>query len=182
MVRQWVEEGERRNPETKLVLYERRVPADVLPKYSKAVTEMVNTAPMDELEHGEEVITPEYAEERYSRLAMFGGGVHSYHTSEADGAISGLTEVVHFPFEPDRVRQAFTGVGTAYRGRGIGKWIKAAMLLYVIDHYPQATWVVTDNAGSNEPMLAINGKLGFRPHRNQVTYQISRDRLDGFQG
>ena len=182
MVRAWLDEGEQRNPDTKLVLCEQRVPPEVLPEYTRALTEMINTAPMEELEHGAEVYTPKIADERYSRIEMFGGGVHAYYTRERDGAISGLTEAIYFPFEVDRIRQGFTGVGTQYRDRGLGKWIKAAMLLYLRDRHPQTTWVMTGNAGSNEPMLAINHKIGFRPHRNTVTYQISRDKLAAVLG
>ncbi|MEO8745421.1 MAG: hypothetical protein ABI334_10700 [Candidatus Dormiibacterota bacterium] len=178
MVRKWVEEGAQRNPRTELVLYENRVPADVLPEYARALTEMVNTAPMEELEHGAEVFTPESAEDFFSRIAVLGGVVHTYIAREADGAIAGLTTILFIPFEVDRIQQAFTGVGTDYRGRGLGKWAKASMLLYVVDRYPQTRWVVTGNAGSNEPMLGINHKLGFRPYRESVVYQLTRKRLD----
>jgi hypothetical protein len=37
--------------------------------------------------------------------------------------------------------------------------------------------VVTENAGSNAPMLAINKKLGFKQYRAETEYQISRDTL-----
>jgi hypothetical protein len=37
--------------------------------------------------------------------------------------------------------------------------------------------VVTDNAGSNAPMLKINRMMGFKPYRTGTDYQITRDRL-----
>ena len=43
--------------------------------------------------------------------------------------------------------------------------------------YPMAEWVVTDNAGSNAPMLAINMKMGFKQYRVGTEYQVSRDAL-----
>ena len=178
MVKQWVQEGERRNPDTKLILYEDRVPAEVLPEFCRALTAMVDTAPVEDLDHGGEVFTPETEEERVSQLALMKGVRHTYITKESGGAISGITDVVYMPYEGDRIRQGFTGVGTAYRGRGLGKWVKAAMLQYLLGKYPDTRWVMTGNAKSNDPMLAINYKLGFRLHRENVTYQISKEKLE----
>jgi RimJ/RimL family protein N-acetyltransferase len=75
------------------------------------------------------------------------------------------------------VHQGFTGVRTDGRGRGLGKWLKAAMLLHVCEVYPNLEWVVTENAGSNAPMLAINTRMGFRLYKAGTEYQITRDRL-----
>ncbi|HEV2032665.1 MAG TPA: hypothetical protein VGU71_00435 [Candidatus Dormibacteraeota bacterium] len=178
MVGQWVQEGERRNPDTKLILYEDRVPAEVLPEFCRALTEMVNTAPVEDLDHGGEVFTPETEEERVSELALMNGVRQTYITREPGGAISGVTDVVYLPYEGDRIRQGFTGVGMAYRGRGLGKWLKAAMLQYLRGKYPDTKWVMTGNAHSNDPMLGINHKLGFRLHRENITYQISKEKLE----
>lgn len=178
MLGQWVQEGEQRNPDTKLILYENRVPAEVLPEYCRDLTEMVNMAPLEDLDHGGEVITPETAEEHFSQLTVIKGVTHTYLTKEPGGAISGITGIVHVPYEGNRIRQGFTGVGMAYRGRGLGKWVKAAMLQYVLGKYPDTKWVMTGNANSNQPMLGINHKLGFRLHRESVTYQISKEKLE----
>ncbi len=178
MVGRWVQEGERRNPGTNLILYENRVPAGVLPEFCRALTEMVNTAPLEDLDHGGEVFTPETAEDHFSQLAAKNGVMHTYVTEEPGGAISGITDVIYMPFEGNRLRQGFTGVGIGFRGRGIGKWLKAAMLQYALRKYPDTAWVVTGNAHSNEPMLGINHKLGFRLHRTSITYQISKEKLE----
>jgi GNAT superfamily N-acetyltransferase len=68
-------------------------------------------------------------------------------------------------------------VRAAARGRGLGKWLKAKMLLHMREVYPAADWVATDNAGSNAPMLAINKKLGFKQYRTASEYQMTRDEL-----
>jgi hypothetical protein len=60
----------------------------------------------------------------------------------------------------------------------LGKWIKAAMLLRIRELHPDVQWIATENAGSNEPMLAINHKLGFKQHRVGTAYQMTRERLE----
>jgi len=37
--------------------------------------------------------------------------------------------------------------------------------------------VITGNAASNDPMLAINKKMGFKEHRAGNEYQISLEKL-----
>jgi hypothetical protein len=130
------------------------------------------------MEHGEIVVTPETMLEQYAWMETRQASHHVYLTREPDGEISGITDIAFSPLEPDRVSQRFTGVRLTARSRGLGKWLKAAMLEYVRATYPQAEWVTTGNANSNEPMLGINHKLGFRQYRANTTYQISREALE----
>jgi hypothetical protein len=52
------------------------------------------------------------------------------------------------------------------------------MLLRLRELRPDVQWIATENAGSNEPMLAINHKLGFKQHRVGTAYQMTRERLE----
>jgi GNAT superfamily N-acetyltransferase len=113
----------------------------------------------------------------YERMELTGEVQHTVITREPDGVISGITDTVWAPYRRAIIHQAFTGVRPDARGRGLGKWIKAAMLLHLRDLYPEARWVATDNAGSNAPMLKINRALGFKPYRHETDYQITRDEL-----
>jgi RimJ/RimL family protein N-acetyltransferase len=81
------------------------------------------------------------------------------------------------PWRPAMIEQQFTGVLPFARGRGLAKWIKAAMLAHIHELYPEVRWVSTGNAGSNAPMLAINKRLGFKEFRVGSEYQISRDKV-----
>ena len=177
MVDEWVEEGRDRAPESELVFYEQGVPVEDRPAVAPAMGEMLNLMPFDDLEHGEIVVTPETMAESYARWADTDTVHHMYLTREPDGTISGITDITYIPSMPDRVAQRFTGVRTAYRGRGLGKLLKAAMLQYVRDTYPEAKWVTTGNADSNAPMLAINRRLGFKTYRGGSSYQMSREAL-----
>ena len=81
------------------------------------------------------------------------------------------------PHEEGHAWQLFTGVDPSARGRGLGKWVKAAMLLRLHELHPELVHVTTDNAGSNAAMLGINVRLGFKPFREETSYQIGREEL-----
>lgn len=68
-----------------------------------------------------------------------------------------------------------TGVFPAYRKRGLGRWLKAAMLDAVLRERPQVRLVRTSNADSNTAMLAINRALGFKPYLAESFWQVETD-------
>jgi GNAT superfamily N-acetyltransferase len=177
MVHRWVQEGEARSPGTKLEIYDGPIPDGMLDEYARQLESLLNTIPFDDLDHGEIVVTPDHMREWYARMATMDVDQHTVLTREPDGAISGITDVSFTPHLPAQVEQMFTGVRPEARGRGLGKWIKAAMLEKIHAEHPQAEWISTGNAESNGPMLSINHRLGFERYRAGAEYQISRDRL-----
>jgi len=178
MLERWVEEGVRRSPETRLEMFDGPMPREKWAEFAPQVSAMLNTIPFEALDHGEIVITPERMGEWYERHSMSGEVPHTVIAREADGVISGVTDTLWAAYRPAIIHQAFTGVRPDARGRGLGKWIKAAMLLHLRDLYPRAEWVSTGNAGSNAPMLKINRTMGFKPYRNATEYQITREKLE----
>ena len=50
----------------------------------------------------------------------------------------------------------------AHRGRGLGLWVKADMLVRLRAERPEVAEVLTGNASSNRHMLAVNERLGYR--------------------
>jgi GNAT superfamily N-acetyltransferase len=177
MLRRWVDEGPRRSPQTRFESYDGRLPESMLDDYSPQLSGLLNTMPFEELDHGEIVVTPAIMLEWFARMDLSGQVGHWMMTREPDGTISGITDMFYAPYSPTIVHQGFTGVRSDARGRGLGKWLKAAMAIHLHELYPEAEWFTTDNASSNAPMLAINTKMGFRTYRVGTEYQITRDQL-----
>src|SRR5712692_10106120 len=178
ILERWVAEGARRSPQTRLEIYDGSLPDEMLLDFAPQVSAMLNTIPFEDLDHGDIVITPERIREWREREALTGEVPHTVLTRESDGIISGVTDTLWAPHRPKLIHQEFTGVRPDARGRGLGKWIKATMLLHLRDLYPDAEWVATGNAGSNAPMLKINRAMGFKPYRGAIEYQITREKLE----
>ena len=65
-------------------------------------------------------------------------------------------------------------------GRGLGRWLKAAMLDKVLRERPQVRRVRTGNADSNAAMLEINRELGFEPRTSQIVWQLKIEKLEDY--
>ena len=178
MVERWTREGAERSPRTKLEIYDGHLPDSVREDFATQITTMLNTMPMESLDIGKIIITPDRMKDWEDRQMLVGELPHTVLTREPDGVISGITDVTWAPFRRTLIHQNFTGVLPSARGRGLGKWIKAAMLLHLRELYPDAEWVVTENAHSNDPMLKINRTLGFKPYRTGIEYQIGREGVE----
>lgn len=162
MIEAWRADGERRNEGVTVLTFE-EVPEEMLGPFVRLYNDIVDLVPLGELEARSRV-TPESRREEERRAREHGTRWWTKATREPDGRISGFTEVVHFPATPYRLEQELTGVSIEFRGRGLGKWLKADMLLFVRDHLPEVQYINTGNADANAPMMAINRRMGFRRH------------------
>lgn len=181
-VARWIAEGQTRSPETTLHITTDPVPDAVLEDYCAVLTAVSNQEPRGDLEVGDEVITPEVYRKREAKIAGTGATHLKAYTQEGDGAVSGLTEMGYFPGEGPLIRQWMTGVKDVYRGRGLGKWLKAGMLERMRRELPQVEVVRTGNATVNKPMLSINVRLGFQPHKEGVEAQIPVATVEAYLG
>lgn len=175
LVDKWVEVGIQTSPETKLEIYPERLPREFWEEYSESITPLLNTMPFDELDHGEIVMSVKTLEEIYERVDSANAHHHVILTREPDGTISGMTDMIWVPGMSDRAMQGFTGVRPDTRGRGLGKLLKASMLKLLKEKYGDLAWIVTGNAHSNDPMLAINHQLGFREYKGATTFQAPKE-------
>ncbi len=172
MIQHWCEEGAERAPDVQLIRYDDLPPDDLLPAYSAMYTEVLNQQPLGEVEGAEAIMSPDRFKDMLDRYRKQDFQYHTVISQEADGTLSGVTDILYSPKDPHRIHQLLTGVQEAYRGRGLGKWLKAHMLTFLRDQYPDAKFITTGNASTNAPMLSINERLGFKVHREDAIYKF----------
>jgi len=180
LVRRWVDEGASRSPGTRLRWFQDRVDDDPLPAFAGAFTEVFNEQPFGKSAFRGITFTPGLIRDHEARIREAGGLSRTVVTEEPDGAISALTEMTYYPALRTMIGQGLTGVRSPYRGRGLGKWVKAAMLLRIQEEFPDVAVVVTGNASSNAAMLSINERLGFRLHKEAWVVELSRDAVERY--
>jgi RimJ/RimL family protein N-acetyltransferase len=147
-------------------------PDELLENYAQ-LTQLFNDIPVGEINLGDHTRTPELLREEEE--ARQRAGVERWTLAardEATGNLVGLTELYFREDRPEKAHQGITGVEVAHRGHGLGRWLKASMLLKLLEEKPAVRYVETENALQNEAMRHINDALGFRLHEEQTVWQL----------
>lgn len=179
MLAQWVAEGPERAPHYELIGWDGPVPDEHMENWLDLVPVM-NTAPLDDLEINDFTITEELVREGERLRAAAGRWRWTLIARHRDGTWAGLHDVIHDPSMPKVVWVGMTGVRPEHRGHALGKWLKAAMTLRVLNERPQVTEIRTGNADSNDAMLGINKAMGYRPLIAQTTWELSVDAAEAW--
>lgn len=123
-------------------------------------------------------VPPTLEGERYSLkefsdyMKNTGTTYHCLVLSDDSGNVIGFTEGTIPPESPNIFRQAMTTVWKQHRGKGYGKYLKASMLDFIRKNLPEIDRQVTGNNDLNDPMLAINLKLGFKLDRQVKAFRL----------
>jgi GNAT superfamily N-acetyltransferase len=171
LMAQWIAAGP---ADLKLVHWARSCPEDRIDALV-ATANAMNDAPTDDLQIADTVVDAAMVraeiEARAARGLEYGGVL----AVTAEGEAAGSTEVFINRHRPEASWQWTTVVLPAHRGRGIGRWLKAAMWERLRATEPEVTGLQTGNAASNAHMLAINNQMGFRPTHLMGCWQADRE-------
>ena len=169
-VEAWAAGSARRNPGT-TVMTVAVIPHEDIEDYSAAYTETINQQPLGDVSLNIRYTPEQIRFDEQNNLEQ-GIAETTIYTRESDGKVSGLTETLYLKEAGHKITQMMTGVREAYRGRGLGKLVKALMLMHIRKEYPCVKYLVTGNADTNASMLAINRQLGFKKHHSVKLYKL----------
>lgn len=155
----WIARSSERASDYSLVVFNNECPEEYLERCARAF-EIMNTAP----DQASDPLSVD-ADRVRAGLAVHAGRGEGFHTTvrhDPSGELVALTELRHIRFRPWHAGQGDTCTHPAHRDKGLGRWIKAHNLRWLLDKHPEVEQVDTWNADGNEPMLAINRELGFQ--------------------
>jgi len=136
---------------------------------------IMQTAPRESLDVGDIVVDTDFVRELDRAFVESGRTRWTTFVRNAAGTCVGGTETAFEPSDPAVAFQRNTGIALEHRGLGLAKWVKAAMLIRIREQRPGTERVRTDNAFSNEPMLAINNAIGFKTVSSRTDWQAKVD-------
>jgi len=180
LLRIWQDRAAERAADYEFGLWEGELPEEELEEVA-AMYEAINRAPRGDLEMEDEHWTA--AQIREFERADRARGNESwsmYVRQKGSRRIAGWTDVAWNPNRPEILQQRGTAVFPEFQNRGLGRWLKAAMLEKVLRDRPQVRYVRTGNADMNAPMLKINTELGFKPFRSHYTWQVETANVLGY--
>ncbi len=182
LLQRWLDQAAGQADDFELGLWDGEYPADQLDEIA-ALYEVMNSQPRGTLQAEDIHFTPEQIRQMQGQILATGADHWTlYVRDRASGALAGFTDVVWNPSRPELLQQGNTGVFPQYRNRGLGRWLKAAMLDKVLRERPQVRYVRTHNADSNAAMLRINHELGFQPYSSSATWQVETARALDYAG
>ncbi|MCY3413106.1 MAG: GNAT family N-acetyltransferase [Candidatus Heimdallarchaeota archaeon] len=156
---EWIREANQKAPDVTIEQFT-DIPETDIDEFCNLYTETINQAPWGG--QSKDIVTPKRRREDEQMFKDRGYEWTTMISREQNGRISGLTEILYTDDDNNKIQQELTGVREQYRGRGLGKLLKATMLKYIRDTYPHATYISTGNAVKNAPMLAINTEMGYK--------------------
>ena len=182
LLERWLVQGQALANEFELGLWEGPYPEEQLSAVIQ-LNELGNQVPLGDLEIEAAHMMPEQLRESEQYLFTCGYQRWTYYVVEkGSGKFSGYSEATWNPNRPDVLNQDMTGVFPEYRNRGLGRWLKAAMLDKVLKEHPEVRYVRTGNADINAAMLKINTELGFKPYMASTFWQVEIERVLAYLG
>ena len=161
LVQSWIGQAPERVGDYSLVKWAGAAPEAFLDDFAR-IWNVMNSQPFEDFDHEDFDMTPALVREYEASTEAKGWQRYTICARhDPSGRLAGLTEITASPHEPWRVWQGDTGTDPEHRGRGLGRWMKAAMLEHLLATRPGLERIDTWNAGSNEAMLGINVALGF---------------------
>lgn len=188
LLEKWVADGPIRASGYQLTAWDGAIPQERLEEFVDLMLVM-NDAPRDDLERNDFTLTSERWREAEDQNRQQGHERWTLVASTTEGRLVGVHDILWIPTIPGVAFIGSTGVRSEHRGVALGKWLKGAMTLRILDQRPDATEVRTDNADSNAAMLGINNEMGYRPMLGSIMWQAAveeaaralADRNGGFE-
>jgi GNAT superfamily N-acetyltransferase len=136
------------------------------------MTAAINDAPTDDLDIEDEVFPAERVRNYESAQLARGYRFHRVFARHREtGQLAGHTVVVVDGERPHLAEQHDTSVVRAHRGHRLGLLLKADLLLWLHETQPQVDSIDTWNAESNDHMIEVNEKLGYRIMGRALAFQ-----------
>jgi RimJ/RimL family protein N-acetyltransferase len=166
----WIHETSRENRDLRLRFFD-SIPEKYLDEYCSTFTRFLKDMP-----RGSAAWLPVVRPERISKQQRLNkkreSAVYCYLLFDRNGGIVGHTNVFIRRRRPQIAHQFMTGVLKEYRGRGLGRWIKAAMFKKLVKDFPRLKEMRTDTNPQNRWMIAINDEMGYRYSYSITEFKI----------
>jgi len=162
-IQEWIDEAAARHAGYTIETFVDDLPEDLVESLCELLGQLAVDAPTGEVDFEEERVTPERFAEMVATVKAMGRARYETVALTPDRQVVAHSTLA-VPLHEDTVAYQWgTYVHRDHRGHRLGLATKAVNLRAAQALRPDLTVVVTQNAETNGPMVAINERLGFRP-------------------
>ncbi|MFZ5980163.1 MAG: hypothetical protein ACOYVF_05980 [Candidatus Zixiibacteriota bacterium] len=179
LMKSWLEEIPARNPDLKLRFFPETL-EEYFEPFARVLSRCLNDMPQEGDDHITFLVSVEDLKGQVAWRRENGIPSYKYVLFDQRNEIIGLTMVEMRAKYPQEASQAMTGVLESYRGRGLAKWLKAAMFFKVGEDFPENVKITTMMRAVNLPMQHINLKMGYVLEREGMEMKVTGVSLAGF--
>mgnify|MGYP001078129637 FL=1 len=175
LLHSWIERAAERASGFEIGFWDGPYPEEALVQVGKVKAAM-NEQPTQDLDIEDFQWTPEVLRQLDENMVQRQITRWTFYARESNtGNLAGFTEIFWSPGNQIVGQQGDTGVLNECKNKGLGRWLKAAMLEKVLADRPETRYIRTGNATTNEPMRKINQELGFKLFRSAWIWQLPVD-------
>ncbi len=174
----WLAESPAKFPNLRIDFYI-EIPDDLLEEYAAFFTQMIEDLPA-KAELGDNKITAASIKLDQETEKLGDCGSYRYLIFNELNQLIAMTNVsVNFN-HPKEMDQYMTGVRKDYRGRGLSKWLKAAMFKKLVADFPDLEKIKTDTQPENHPSRELSKQMGYKRKGIEKDFLISRSQIVQF--
>lgn len=156
----------------KLLKWFGRYPDDCIDDFAQLYTQFCGWYPKELLNESDELWTAERLRNREDTFIETVSRWTMVAIDTDNDTMIGFSEILSDPSDPTLVQQGDTGINPQYRRSGIGAYIKAELISWVLQDNREINRVRTNNASSNTAMIQLNKAMGYRLYKESLVLQL----------
>lgn len=181
LMRSWLEEIPRANPELRMEFFS-SIPERHLEVYTKLFGNFIREMPTER--EAKEEFHLSVADMRRDNEWRENNGMATYTMAvfNADDEMIGHSNASISEADPVNVHQFISGVNSEYRGRGLSRWMKATLFFKIGEDFPANKTISTEMRATNEPIHRVNAQMGYQLFSSGFEYELPAAGLRKFLG
>ena len=168
----WLAEAPAKFPNLRIAFYD-EIPDDLLEEYAAMFTQMHEDMPANSF-IDDMTVTAASIKARQEIFKQINYSIYNYLIFNEANQIIAKTHVSLKRKLPQVMYQHMTGVKESYRGRGLSKWLKAAMYKKLIKDFPELEKITTDTHPENHPSRELSKQMGYKRIGTAKEFLIER--------
>ena len=152
------------------------VPDDLLEEFAAFFTQMLNDMPAKS-ELGDTTITAASVKLDQESEKLGNCCAYRYLIFNEANQLIAMTNVSVNRRQPEVMNQFMTGVKEEYRGRGLSKWLKAAMFKKLLADFPKLEKIKTDTQPENHPSRELSKQMGYKRLGVEKDFLVDRAKI-----